>query len=77
MDSNAIAIILGTGLLSFLAGSLLRRLWLKRRHKRARELLHKMQELARERAATEPPARNKAKRRRQERERQRGPGSGG
>ncbi len=69
MDSNALAIVLGTGLVSFLLGSFLRRLWLKRRQKRARELLQTLQAAVRERAANEPPALNKAKRRRQQRER--------
>lgn len=71
MDSNALAIVLVTGLLSFVMGSLLRRWWLRRRHQRAQLLLQRMQELARERALDEPPALNKAKRRRQARDRAR------
>lgn len=69
MDSNALAILLGTGLVSFLLGNFLRRWWLRRRHLRAQQLLVKMQELARDLQRDEPPARNKAKRRRQARER--------
>lgn len=71
MDSNALAIVLGTGLLSFLLGSVLRRWWLARRRRRAQALLRTVQALARERQASEPPALNKAKRKRQQRERAR------
>lgn len=71
MDSTALAIVLGTGLLSFVLGSLLRRWWLRRRNQRAQALLRTMQEIARERQLDAPPALNKAKRRRQERERAR------
>lgn len=72
MDSTALAIVLGTGLLSFLLGSFLRRWWLRRRHQRAEQLLKTLQQLARERQRDEPVPLNKAKRRRQARERQRG-----
>ena len=69
MDANALAIVLGTGLLSFLLGSWLRRLWLRRRNERAKALLQTLQAAARQRAAQAPPALNKSKRRRQQRER--------
>ena len=71
MDSNALAIVLGMGLLSFVLGRFLRRWWLGRRRQRAEQLLRQVQALARERQASEPPALNKAKRRRQMRERDR------
>ncbi len=74
MDSNALAILLGTGLLSFLMGSWLRRWWLRRRRARTEAMLRTMQELVRQRQDAQPPALNKAKRRRQQRERQ-GPGA--
>ena len=71
MDSNALAILLGTGLLSFLLGSWLRRWWLRRRRALTEAMLRSLQELARQRADTQPPSLNKGKRRRQQRERQR------
>ena len=67
MDNTAWAILLGTGLASFLLGQFLRRLWLRKRKQKAQALLHQMQALARERQLSEPPALNKAKRRRQQR----------
>ena len=71
MDTSAVMILLGTGAVSFLVGSLLRRAWLKRRHRQAQQLLRDMQTLARQRQQDQPPALNKAKRRRQQRERSR------
>ena len=71
MDSNALAIVLGTGLLSFLLGSWLRRWWLRRRRARTEAMLHALQDLARQRQDARPPSLNKAKRRRQQRECQR------
>ena len=38
MDSNALAIVLGTGLLSFLLGSFFRRMWLRRRQRRHKRI---------------------------------------
>lgn len=73
MDSNALFILLGTGLLSFLVGSLLRRAWQRRRHQKAQELLLQMQALARARQLDAPPALNKAKRRRQQKAQSRNP----
>lgn len=67
-NSQALLILLGSGALSFLVGSLLRRAWLKRRNQKAQQLLRDMQALARQRRLDEPPALNKAKRRRQQRE---------
>lgn len=69
MDTKALMILLGTGLVSFLVGSLLRRAWRKRRNLKAQQLLRDMQALARQRQLAAPPALNKAKRRRQQRER--------
>jgi hypothetical protein len=73
MDNNTLMILLVSGLLSFLVGSFLRRLWLKRRNAKAQQLLREMQTLARQRQLQEPPALNKAKRKRQQRERARAP----
>lgn len=67
MDNTSWGILLGTGLVSFLIGHFLRRLWLRKRKQKAQALLHQMQALARERQLNEPPALNKAKRRRQQR----------
>ncbi len=67
MDNTAWAILLGTGLASFLIGQFLRRLWQRRRHQKAQALLYEMQALARQRQQNEPPALNKSKRRRQQR----------
>jgi len=69
MDSNALVILLGTGLVSFLLGTGLRRLWLRRRSRKAQALLRTMQEIARQRQQNEPESLNKAKRKRQQRER--------
>ncbi len=68
MDNTGWAILLGTGLASFLIGQFFRRLWLRRRNQKAQALLHEMQVLARQRQQNEPPALNKAKRRRQQRD---------
>ncbi len=68
MDNTGWAILLGTGLVSFLIGQFFRRLWLRRRNQKAQALLHEMQVLARQRQQNEPPALNKAKRRRQQRD---------
>jgi hypothetical protein len=73
MDSNALIILAVTGTLSFVVGNLLRRAWLKRRNKKAQQLLRDMQALAKERQLQAPPALNKAKRRRQQRERGQSP----
>lgn len=70
MDSNALFIVLGTGLVSFLVGQWLRRKWLRRRREREQLLLAQQQALAREQAREAPLAQNKAKRKRQVRDRQ-------
>ncbi len=68
MDTTAWMLLLGSGLVSFLVGTLLRRAWQRRRHQKAQELLLQMQELARQRQAGAAPALNKSKRRRQQRD---------
>ena len=70
MDSNALTIVLGTGLVSLLLGNFIRRQWLRRRREREQLLLAQRQALAREQAREAPLAHNKAKRKRQVRDRQ-------
>ena len=70
MDSNALTIVLGTGLVSLLLGNWIRRRWLRQRRERDQHRLTQLQALARELERQEPLARNKAKRKRQIRDRQ-------
>lgn len=76
MDSNALTIILGTGLVSLLLGNFVRRQWLRRRREREQGLRAHREALARQQERQAPLAHNKAKRKRQVRDRQQHTGQG-